>query len=136
MSGVVILARLAKEDMALTKLVPIARIMGDELPTNTPLPAISLLLVSSVDRNILAAQKHGTAHRTDRVQASVVAGTRGEARTIMAALRKALRNRIGPLAGRQNVTIHTDGQGPEFSRGDPSVFMATQDFRVAYLEDL
>lgn len=134
MSGVVILARLAKEDMALIKLVPIARIMGDELPTNTPLPAISFLLVSSVDRNILTAGLAG--HRTDRVQASVVAGTRGEVRTILAALRKALRNRIGPLAGRQNVTIHTDGQGPEFSRGDPSVFMQTQDFRVAYLEDL
>ena len=54
MNGVIAVRSLLVADIGVTSLVPVARIAAGMLPQGTDLPAISLLSVSSVDRNVPA----------------------------------------------------------------------------------
>ena len=54
MNGVIAVRSLLVADTGVTSLVPVVRIAAGMLPQGTDLPAISLMSVSSIDRNVQA----------------------------------------------------------------------------------
>ena len=115
-----------------TALVPEARIAAGMLPQGTNLPAISLMSVSSVDRNISAP---GPKRRvTERVQVTVLAATYRQVKAILAAVRKAAVDQMPTIDGLFDVTVHTDTAGPDFLDEETGIHMQSQDLRVSFNE--
>jgi Protein of unknown function (DUF3168) len=132
MNGVIAVRSLLVADVGLTALVPEARIVAGHLPQGTVLPAIALMSVSSVDRNIPAP---GAMRRvTERVQVTVLARTYPETKTILAAVRAAAADQMPTIDGLTDVTVHTDSAGPDFLDEETGIHMQTQDFRVSFNE--
>ena len=132
MNGVIAVRILLLTDTGMTALVPPGRIAAGMLPQGTELPAISLLSVSSVDRNIPAP---GSKRRvTERVQVTVLARTYPEAKTLIAAIRAAAADQMPTVDGVFDVTVHTDSAGPDFLDEDTGIHMQTQDLRVSFNE--
>ena len=132
MNGVIAVRTLLVTDTGMTAIVPPARIAAGMLPQGTDLPAISLLSVSSVDRNIPAP---GPKRRvTERVQVTVLARTYPEAKTLIAAIRAAAADQMPTIDGLFDVTVHTDSAGPDFLDEETGIHMQTQDLRVSFNE--
>ncbi|MGE8142865.1 tail completion protein gp17 [Novosphingobium sp. NPDC080210] len=132
MNGVIVVRSLLVADTGLTALVTEARIAAGSLPQGTELPAISLISVSSVDRNIPAP---GSKRRvTERVQVTVLARTYPETKSILAAIRRAAADQMPAIDGLTDVTVHTDSAGPDFLDEETGIHMQSQDFRVAFNE--
>lgn len=132
MNGVIAVRLLLVGDTGVTALVPPARIAAGMLPQGTDLPAISLMSVSSVDRNIPAP---GPKRRvTERVQVTVLAATYRQVKTILAAVRKAAADQMPAIDGLYDVTVHTDSAGPDFLDEETGIHMQTQDLRVSFNE--
>ena len=132
MNGVIAVRLVLVGDTGVTALVPPARISAGMLPQGTELPAISLLSVSSVDRNIPAP---GSKRRvTERVQVTVLARTYPEAKTLIAAIRAAAADQMPTVDGLFDVTVHTDSAGPDFLDEETGIHMQTQDLRVSFNE--
>jgi hypothetical protein len=132
MNGVIVVRSLLAADTGLTPIVPEVRITAGSLPQGTALPAISLMSVSSVDRNIPAP---GAKRRvTERVQVTVLARTYPETKTILAAVRKAAADQMPQIDGLTDVTVHTDSAGPDFLDEETGLHMQTQDLRVSFNE--
>ena len=91
MNGVIVVRSLLVADTGVTALVPAVRIVAGMLAQGTSLPAISLMSVSSTDRNIHAP---GPKRRvTERVQVTVLAASYPAAKAIMRAVRAAAADR-------------------------------------------
>ena len=132
MNGVIAVRSLLVADTGVTALAPVARIVAGMLPQGTDLPAISLISVSSVDRNIPAP---GPKRRvTERVQVTVLAATYRQVKAILAAVRKAAADQTPTIDGLFDVTIHTDSAGPDFLDEENGIHMQTQDLRVSFNE--
>jgi hypothetical protein len=132
MNRVIAVRSLLVADTGLTALVPVARIAAGMLPQGTDLPAISLMSVSSVDRNVPAP---GSKRRvTERVQVTVLARTYPETKAMLAAIRKAAADQMPAIDGLTDVTVHTDSAGPDFLDEETGIHMQTQDFRVSFNE--
>ena len=132
MNGVIAVRTLLVTDTGMTALVPPARIAAGMLPQGTDLPAISLMSVSSGDRNIPAP---GPKRRvTERVQVTVLARTYPEAKTLIAAIRAAAADQMPTIDGLFDVTVHTDSAGPDFLDEETGIHMQTQDLRVSFNE--
>jgi len=132
MNGVIAVRTLLVNDTGVTALVPVARISAGSLPQGTDLPAISLMSVSSVDRNIPAP---GAKRRvTERVQVTVLARTYPEAKTLIAAVRAAAADQMPAIGGLTDITVHTDSAGPDFLDEETGIHMQTQDLRVSFNE--
>ena len=132
MNGVIAVRSLLVADTGVTALVPVARIAAGMLPQGTDLPAISLMSVSSVDRNVPAP---GAKRRvTERVQVTVLARTYPEVKAIIAAVRQAAADQMPNIDGLFDVTVHTDSAGPDFLDEETGIHMQTQDFRVSFNE--
>ena len=132
MNGVIAVRSLLVADTGVTSLVPVARIAAGMLAQGTDLPAISLMSVSSVDRNVPAP---GAKRRvTERVQVTVLARTYPEAKAIRAAVRQAAADQMPNIDGLFDVTVHTDSAGPDFLDEETGIHMQTQDFRVSFNE--
>ena len=132
MNGVIAVRTLLVTDTGMTALVPPAHIAAGMLPQGTELPAISLLSVSSVDRNIPAP---GSKRRvTERVQVTVLARTYPETKTLIAAIRKAAADQMPTIDELFDVTVHTDSAGPDFLDEETGIHMQTQDLRVSFNE--
>jgi hypothetical protein len=132
MNGVIAVRSLLVADTRVTALVPVARIASGMLPQGTDLPAISLMSVSSVDRNVPAP---GSKRRvTERVQVTVLAQTYPEVKAILAAVRNAAADQMPAIDGLTDVTVHTDSAGPDFLDEETGIHMQSQDFRVAFNE--
>ena len=132
MNGVIAVRSLLVADTGVTSLVPVARIAAGMLPQGTDLPAISLISVSSVDRNVPAP---GAKRRvTERVQVTVLARTYPEVKAIIAAVRQAAADQMPNIDGLFDVTVHTDSAGPDFLDEETGIHMQTQDFRVSFNE--
>ena len=132
MNGVIAVRSVLVADTGVTALVPIARIAAGMLPQGTDLPAISLMSVSSVDRNVPAP---GAKRRvTERVQVTVLARTYPEVKAILAAVRNAAADQMPAIDGLTEVTVHTDSAGPDFLDEETGIHMQSQDFRVAFNE--
>ncbi|NBW77205.1 MAG: DUF3168 domain-containing protein [Sphingomonadaceae bacterium] len=132
MNGVIAVRSLLVADTGVTSLVPVARIAAGMLAQGTDLPAISLISVSSVDRNVPAP---GAKRRvTERVQVTVLARTYPEVKAIIAAVRQAAADQMPNIDGLFDVTVHTDSAGPDFLDEETGIHMQTQDFRVSFNE--
>ena len=132
MSGVIVVRSLLAGETRVTALVPPARIAAGMLPQGTDLPAISLMSVSSVDRNISAP---GPKRRvTERVQVTVLAATYRQVKAILAAVRRATADQMPTIDGLFDVTVHTDTAGPDFLDEDTGIHMQSQDLRVSFNE--
>jgi hypothetical protein len=132
MNGVIAVRSLLVADNGLTALVPEARIAAGTLPQGTVLPAISLMSVSSIDRNII---KSGAVRRvTERVQVTVLAANYPATKAILKAVRQAAADRSPAIAGITQVTVHTASAGPDFLDEQAGIHMQTQDFRVSFNE--
>ena len=132
MNGVIAVRTLLVTDTGMTALVPPARIAAGMLPQGTDLPAISLMSVSSVDRNIPAP---GPKRRvTERVQVTALAATYRQVKAILAAVRKAAADQMPTIDGLFDVTVHTDSAGPDFLDEETGIHMQTQDLRVSFNE--
>ena len=130
MNGVIAVRSLLVADIGLTALVPLSRIAAGMLPQGIDLPAISLMSVSSVDRNVPAPGPNRRV--TERVQVTVLARTYPETKAILAAARKAAADQMPVIDGLTDVTIHTDSAGPDFLDEETGIHMQTQDFRVSF----
>jgi len=132
MNGVIAVRTLLVTDTGMTALVPEARIAAGMLPQGTDLPAISLMSVSSVDRNISAP---GPKRRvTERVQVTVLAATYRQVKAILAAVRRAAADQMPTIDGLFDLTVHTDTAGPDFLDEETGIHMQTQDLRVSFNE--
>ncbi len=131
MSGLKVIRSLLINHVPLTTLVPITRIVADELPQDTALPAISISLVSSVDRNIV--QPGLTRRVTERVQAMVMARDATERKTLIGHVRKAAADKLGTIADVPAVAVHTESQGPDLT-SEGGIRMRPQDFMVSFNE--
>jgi hypothetical protein len=132
MNGVIVVRSLLVADTGVTALVPAVRIVAGMLPQSTSLPAISLMSVSSTDRNIAAP---GPKRRvTERVQVTVLAASYPAAKTIIRAVRAAAADQMPAIDGLTDVTVHTDSAGPDFLDEETGIHMQTQDFRVSFNE--
>jgi len=132
MNGVVAVRALLAAHAPLTSLVPVAQIVAGVVPQGSALPALSLMSVSSTDRNIIKA---GAVRRvTERVQVTVLAATYPAAKAILKAVRQAAADCTPTIAGITQVTVHTDSAGPDFLDAQAGIHMQTQDFRVSFNE--
>ena len=132
MNGVIAVRSLLVGDLRVTGLVPEARIAAGTLPQGTALPAIALMSISSVDRNVPSP---GPKRRvTERVQVTVLARTYAEAKAIIAAIRAAAADQMPQIDGLTDVTVHTDSAGPDVLDEETGIHMQSQDFRVAFNE--
>lgn len=132
MNGVIVVRSLLVADTGVTALVPAVRIVAGMLPQGTSLPAISLMSVSSTDRNIPAP---GPKRRvTERVQVTVLSASYPAAKAIIRAVRAGAADRMPAIDGLTDVTVHTDSAGPDFLDEETGIHMQTQDFRVSFNE--
>jgi len=130
--GVAAVRQLLVAHAPLTALVPAARIQAGVLPIGTTLPAISIMSVSKVDRNI---PNPGTyRHVVERVQVTVMASTYVSQKAVLAAVRKAAADKFPTVSGIIRVTVHTESTGPDFMDAEASIHMGSQDFRVTFSE--
>ena len=132
MNGVIAVRALLVENGALTSLVPDARITAGTLPQSTTLPAISLLSISRVDRNIPAPGVRKRAR--ERVQVTALAATYPETKAILAAVRRAAADQMPVIQEISEVTVHTDATGPDLFDEETGIHMQTQDFLVSFNE--
>ena len=132
MNGVIAVRTLLVTDTGMTALVPPARIAAGMLPQGTDLPAISLMSVSSADRNILAPSLKRRV--TERVQVTVLAASYPQVKDILAAVRRATADQMPTIDGLFDVTVHTGTAGPDFLDEETGIHMQTQDFRVSFNE--
>ena len=132
MNGVIAVRALLVAHAPLTSLVPVAQIVAGVVQQGSALPALSLMSVSSIDRNII---KPGAVRRvTERVQVTVLAVTYPAAKAILKAVRQAAADRSPTIAGIGQVTVHTASAGPDFLDEQAGIHMQTQDFRVSFNE--
>jgi hypothetical protein len=132
MNGVAAVRQLLANDVDLIATVPAARISAGVLPSGIELPAISIMSVSVADRNI--PNPGATRQVVERVQVTVMAADYPELKTVMAKVKRAGADKMPAVAGLANVTVHTDGMGPDFMNEAASIYMQPLDFRVTYLE--
>jgi hypothetical protein len=132
MDGIAAVRTVLTADATLLGLVPAARIQAGALPQGFTLPALALESISKVDRNILEAGS--TRHVTERVQVTVLARDYPSQKAILRAVRHAAADKFPTVTGLTNVTIHTDGAGPDLMNEEASIRIGTQDFRVTYTE--
>lgn len=136
MSGVIVLRSVLTADPGVTALIPAAQIIGDIVaPQELPLPVILLKQVSLVDRKTLVVGPDVMA--TERVQCEIYAKDADNVREIKRAVRNAVRRNSFPAVdGLSNVTLHTEGEGPDFIIPDAAIRVGEQDFKVTYSEDI
>jgi hypothetical protein len=132
MDGVAIIRELLVADRDMLALVPEDQIVGGVLPAETPLDALAINRVSSIDRNILTPG--ATRHVTERIQVTGFAADYPRLRAIIRAAKTACADFIGSAAGALNVTVHTDSAGPDFMDEQASTHMGSQDFIVGFTE--
>lgn len=128
-TGVDIVGDLLRADTTLIAKVPAARIKAGALPDGTPLPALLIRSVSSVE---LQPLKRGAAVRTtDRISATVRAASYREQREVIALVKSACAGLTGNIGGGLRVSILTAGTGPDL-RGPGDSYEQAQDFRVSF----
>lgn len=129
MSGAMIIGTLLSADTDVLALVTVDRIEASMLPDNTPLPALLVRLVSSVDRQTL--KREAVVHVTERVAVTVRASSYQEQGAVIRAVRRCCAGKIGNIGGGVNVSILTAGTGPDLL-GPAGSFEQTQDFRISF----
>lgn len=132
MSGVEIAGELLATDDAFTGAVPEGNWDYWELPQGTGLPSVLLTRISRVERQFLAVQRQRLV--TERIQATVRAGSGAEREAVLTAIRNACRDKTGDFAGVTGVAVLLAGDGPDFKDADNAIYMGSTDLRVSFTE--
>ncbi|WP_242183225.1 hypothetical protein [Sphingomonas sp. CARO-RG-8B-R24-01] len=127
MTGVDIIGALLGDSGEINSLV--ATIKAGSLPDGTPLPALLVRLVSSVERQPLV--RGGAVRMTDRVSVAVRANSYREQVAIIKAVRNVCAGQLGAIAGATEVAVLSAGTGPDVG-GPANSFEQTQDFKVGF----
>lgn len=134
MTGPLVVRSVLVAETGVTDLVPATRIIADDVaPQGMALPLVLLKHVSGVDRKPLTLGS--TVFSRRRVQCEIHASNEADRRAIKKAIRAAgLNNPFPTYSGLLNVTLHTEGEGPDFYVEATSVRIGEQDFIVTYSE--
>ena len=132
MDGITVVYTVLSAFAGLTALVPADDMTSDDvLPQGTTPPALQLELVSSFDRNI--PSPGGQVHVQQRIRIRIHAINAQQRAAVRAQVRAALfAGRFPVVAGLTNVTVHTDGEGPDGLAPESSVRVGIQDALVTY----
>jgi Protein of unknown function (DUF3168) len=134
MSGPAIVRAVLTGNAGVTSLCPAAKIIADEVaPRGTALPFILVKHVSGVDYKPLLVT--GSIHTRKRVQIEIHATTAPQRLAIKNAVRAAtLSSPFPTVAGYNLITLHTEGEGPDFTAEEPFMRIGEQDVIVTYSE--
>lgn len=134
MSGPLVVRSVLVGDTGVTDLVPATRIIADDsAPQGLALPFILVKHVSGTDRQPLT--RNGSVFSRRRVQVEIYAANEAQRRAVKSAVRAAaLNNQLPTYAGLTNVTLHTEGEGPDFYMEGSAVRIGEQDIIVTYNE--
>ena len=135
MGGPTVARAILANDPGVTTLVDPAWIVADDvLPQGTQLPAI---LCKMIDANDLNMPSQGdTVFVRERVQIEIHANNAKERKAVKDAVRTAaFDNRFPTAAGLSNVTVHTDGEGPNMIEAGTMVRVGIQDLMVTYSKE-
>lgn len=138
MSGPAVIRHLIAHDSALITLmgqfgssVTAATVKVGKLKANTPLPAISIRLVSGFDQ-ITVAMTESKRMRTQRVQVMVHCKTERQQILLLAAVLAACPDTKGTLASIHVDSILPDGEGADLSDPDAEIYEQSRDFIVRW----
>jgi hypothetical protein len=131
MSAVAVIRYLLANNATLIAQVEATKIMAGAIPINTVLPAISVMEVSTVDRNNVGMNETSVLH-TSRVQITVLAKTYAAQKSILALVRKACPNQRGTISGVGVDSILPDGAGPDLYDDAAVIYMQSRDFMVMW----
>jgi hypothetical protein len=131
MSGIVVMRAVLAADAPLVAACPADQIVADDLPIDIALPALSVTLISSVDRKVL--QRGSVRRVTERVQVTVMARDATERLELVALVRSAAAARIGDFADVADVSIQTESRGPDMTT-EGGIRVGMQDFLVSFNE--
>lgn len=129
LTGVDIIGALVTTDDAILAMVEVGSIKAGILPDDTPLNALLVRLISSVERQQL--KRVGKILMTDRVSVTARAGSYVDQTNIIRAVREACAGQTGAIGGAENVAILNAGTGPDLN-GPAASFEQSIDFRVNY----
>lgn len=147
MDGVALLVRLLIESEGVKALVPAPQIMAGTLPSGTPLDAIAVTSVSRLDHHPL--KKGAMTLVRERVQVSILGATYDRQKAVQRAVVKAVTAIQMPEFWASvpdwysylfapfihDVTVRTDGGGPDFMLDQANIYMGSQDYAVTYNEE-
>lgn len=131
MSGVAVIRSLLAEAVAVTAVVPAARIAAGVLPLATALPALGVSQVSGAERSTVSMAEM-TKLQTERVQVMVHAVSYAQQKQLVGLVRRACRNRAGLVGGTDLDSILPGGEGPDGFEPDPAIYQQTIDFLVRW----
>lgn len=141
MSGLAVIRALMIAHTPLTTVVPVARIMADDLPVGTVIPAIGLSQISSV-RQLTVSMGESTTMVTERVQATAIAKKSAQGGTdyaglvtLMRLMRQACPHTHGTVAGITVLSVAPDIEGPDLPDAEAGRISRSQDFIVRWLEN-
>lgn len=131
MNGPAAVRHLLAHDTPLLVQVPATRIAVGILKTGETLPAISLQLISGIERTTVAMTE-GRRLRTQRVQVTVHGKTLKQVQTILELVRTAVPNTNGTVNGIHVDSILPEGEGPWFHDPDADIYEGSRDYLVRF----
>ncbi|MRV72570.1 DUF3168 domain-containing protein [Duganella sp. FT92W] len=131
MSDIKAMQHLLAGDVALTAVVPAARIVAGTVPQKMALPAVSITHISADWRKQVSGQSK---YCHARVQVMVTARSYPQKEQILRLVRAAVPRRPGTVAGVAVESILRDQEGADLDDDEIGIFARSQDFIVAYNE--
>ena len=132
MSGVMIAGELLRGSTPLTDVVPAAQIKAWQLPQTMTGKSIVVKRVNRKKHQFLDAQQVWLV--TERIQATVRATSGEDRETIIRLAERACADRIGTIAGFDNVAVLSAGAGPDFMDEAGLLFMGSFDLQISFNE--
>ena len=129
MTGVEIIGGLLQQHADLIALVPVEFIKAGALPENAPMDALLIRSISRTDRHYL---KHGPmVSAVERVSVTIRASNYRRQKVLIGLVRQACAGFTGAMGDATEISVLTNGQGPDL-RGADASYQQAQDFRVAF----
>ncbi len=129
MTGVEIVGALLRRHAPLIAVVPAQFIKAGALPDKTLIDALLIRSVSLTDHQFL---KLGAfASSVERVSVTIRASNYRRQKLLLRLVRQACHGFTGALGDATEISVRTNGQGPDL-RGSDGSYQQAQDFRVAF----
>lgn len=128
MTGADIIGALLRADSSVTAKVPVARIRAALLPDATPLPALLVRTVSSIERRHL---RRAVPLTSERVSVAVRAGNYQDQVEIIGLVRECCAGLTGALGPAPWASVEYDSTSPDLI-GPAATFEQTIDFTVKF----
>ena len=133
MSAIKVIRALLAAHAPVLALVPAARIVAGTVPQGTPLPAIGLTEISSVELPTVSLGQRAV-QVTARVQVTVHASTYPEQKAVLQAARLGPGAHTGTVAGVAVRNVMRDVVGPDMTDDEAGVYQQSRDFKVVLVE--